>query len=98
VLGMVETRLFELDASARRVLRAASVFGATFTPAGVQALLGEGASAEEIARQLRDLREREIVQRPTSRKRSDDEHGFRHALYREAAYAMLTEQDRTLAH
>src|SRR5262249_20771146 len=40
VLAMVEARLERLDPEARRVLRAASIFGRTFSRSGVLALLG----------------------------------------------------------
>ncbi len=41
VVAMVQARLDDLDAGARRVLRAASVFGTTFTASAVEALLGD---------------------------------------------------------
>ncbi|MEJ7730553.1 MAG: hypothetical protein WKG00_15195 [Polyangiaceae bacterium] len=46
VIAMAEGRLSRLDAEARRVLRAASVFGAGFQRAGVAALLGGRDAAE----------------------------------------------------
>ncbi|WP_437280641.1 protein kinase [Sorangium sp. So ce375] len=59
VLAMVQARLEALDPEARRVLRAASVFGQSFRPAGVAALLG-GADAE-VAVRLAELVEREVI-------------------------------------
>ncbi|WP_437534189.1 protein kinase [Sorangium sp. So ce726] len=59
VLAMVQARLEALDPEARRVLRAASVFGQSFRPAGVAALLG-GADAE-VAVWLAELVEREVI-------------------------------------
>ncbi|AUX21003.1 protein kinase [Sorangium cellulosum] len=59
VLAMVQARLEALDPEARRVLRAASVFGQSFRPAGVAALLG-GADAE-VAGRLAELVEREVI-------------------------------------
>ncbi|WP_437648894.1 protein kinase domain-containing protein [Sorangium sp. So ce362] len=59
VLAMVQARLEALDPEARRVLRAASVFGQSFRPAGVAALLG-GADAE-VADRLAELVEREVI-------------------------------------
>ena len=41
MLAIVESRLDALDPDARRVLRAASIFGETFHEGGVRALLGE---------------------------------------------------------
>ncbi|WP_437319131.1 protein kinase domain-containing protein [Sorangium sp. So ce385] len=59
VLAMVQARLEALDPEARRVLRAASVFGQSFRPAGVAALLG-GADAE-VGDRLAELVEREVI-------------------------------------
>src|SRR5262249_22190114 len=98
VLGLIQLRLDELEPRERRLLRAASVFGTTFTQKGVEALLGGGARASKVAAELRGLSERELVQRRPARVGGEGELAFRHALVRDAAYAMLTEQDRTLAH
>ncbi|WP_437985241.1 protein kinase domain-containing protein [Sorangium sp. So ce117] len=67
VLAMVQARLEALDPEARRVLRAASVFGQSFRSAGVAALLG-GADAE-VAVRLAELVEREVItpRRPPGR-------------------------------
>jgi tetratricopeptide (TPR) repeat protein len=97
VLAMVESRLSSLDPDARRVLRAASVFGATFWTAGVAALV-EGALIEPaVESQLEELARREIVT-ARARGRLPAEFVFRHAIVREAAYGMLTEADRTQGH
>lgn len=100
VLGLIESRFDELSVDARRVLRAASVFGATFTATDVLALLGSDATPALVASIVRDLQAREILQRRSSSasQSAEQEHAFRHALFREAAYATLTEGDRTLAH
>ena len=39
VMAMLQSRIGALDSSARKVLRAASVFGATFWLGGIRALL-----------------------------------------------------------
>jgi serine/threonine protein kinase/tetratricopeptide (TPR) repeat protein len=99
VLAMVEARLERLDSAARRVLRAASVFGETFWRGGVAYMLGEELRAGELDDWLGDLAQREIVGRKgDSRFPKDTEFVFRHGLVREAAYAMLTEEDRKLGH
>ncbi|HEU0031486.1 MAG TPA: protein kinase [Kofleriaceae bacterium] len=98
VLALVQGRLERLEVDARRVLRAASVFGAQFWRGGVTALLG---TARETAARawLDELAHRELISRsPRSRFPGEDEYVFRHALVREAAYAMLTENDRKLGH
>ncbi len=89
VVLMVQARLQTLDPDARRVLRAASVFGEGFTQEDVAALEG-GAAA---ARWLPTLLDREVLT-----KTSITTFAFRHALLREAAYASLTEDDRVLGH
>jgi eukaryotic-like serine/threonine-protein kinase len=99
VLAMTEARLESLDPEARRVLRAASIFGQSFWPKGVVALLGGTDRTGPVGEWLRTLVEREYVaKRPDSRLPSEEEMSFRHALLREAAYAMLTEKDRTVGH
>ena len=97
VLAMLHARLEGLDADARRVLRAASVFGQAFWQGGVAALLAGDAGL--TASWLAELERRELVmRRNASRFAGEVELGFRHALVREAAYAMLTDEDRALGH
>ncbi|MFO0586480.1 MAG: protein kinase [Polyangiaceae bacterium] len=99
VLAMVAARLDAFEAEARRVLRAGSVFGATFWLGGVTQLLGGAQHASETAEWLHELEVREVVARvDPSRIQGETEYTFRHAMLREAAYAMLTESDRTLGH
>ncbi len=97
VLAMTEARLNRLDPQARRVLRAASVFGTVFHAAGVAALLGEDRSSPDPW--LDVLVEREMVApRPDREIEGGRAYAFRHAFVRDAAYAMLTEEDRRLGH
>jgi tetratricopeptide (TPR) repeat protein len=99
VVAMVESRLGALDEGARRLLRAASIFGEAFWVGSVAALVGGEARQRGVAQGLEALMEREIlVRRPESRFPGEEELSFRHALLREGAYAMLTEADRTLGH
>lgn len=99
VLGMVQARLDALDGDARRVLRAASVFGEVFWEGGVRALVGEPAGGFDVGEWLDDLTRREVVSaRAESRIPDQREYKFRHALMRDGAYAMLTEEDRALGH
>ena len=95
VLAMVQARLEGLDPEARRVLRAASVFGDVFWAGGVAALLGgeappgwdEGLAAREL-----------VAPQQESRFAGERQLCFRHALLREGAYATLVEGDRALGH
>jgi tetratricopeptide (TPR) repeat protein len=95
LLAMLQARLDELAGSLRLALRAASVFGDTFCPAGVAALLAE--ESKDLARSLDSLLERELLVRvePLG---ADGELAFAQGLWREAAYATLPEQDRRLGH
>jgi hypothetical protein len=90
VLAMIQSRMDAFDPSARRVMRAASVFGEAFRVEDVRALVGDDG---DLTATIDLLVEREIMTR-----RRDDEIAFRHALVREAAYAMLTDEDRVHAH
>jgi serine/threonine protein kinase/tetratricopeptide (TPR) repeat protein len=94
VIGMVQARFDALGTEAKRVLRAAAVFGETFRAAGVKALVGEeDGSVDEW---LDVLVQREVV---FPRQAADArEFVFRHALVRDAAYEMLTAQDCRLGH
>jgi eukaryotic-like serine/threonine-protein kinase len=96
VMAMVQGRLGGLDPQARRVLRAASVFGPTFWRGGVVALAGNDMPVERWLETLVELELATVV--PASRFAGEVEYGFRHALIVEAAYDMLTEEDRRLGH
>jgi hypothetical protein len=99
VVAMVQSRLGALDADARRILRAASVFGEVCWSGGVVSLLGGAARPSSLRERLAELAEREVlVKRKDSRFPGEEEYAFRHALLREGAYAMLTEEDRALGH
>ncbi len=100
VLAMVQMRLDALPDEARRILRAASIFGESFWDGAVRALLGERASdVQSFLGNLRSLVEREAVQPiEPSRFPGHLEHRFRHAIVREAAYGLLTDTDRALGH
>jgi tetratricopeptide (TPR) repeat protein len=92
VLAMVQLRLDALDPVARRMLRAASVCGETFTAAALHALVGEYA-LERVAEWLRLLVAEELIE-PVR----EGAYAFHHALVRDAAYATLTDRDRAVGH
>jgi eukaryotic-like serine/threonine-protein kinase len=91
VLAMLQARIGLLPPAARRVLRAASVLGEHFSSAGVAALTGDPPSELDV--QLSLLTKQELL---------DPQAGaqlrFRHVLLRDAAYALLTEEDRLANH
>lgn len=99
VLAMVQSRVNRLPAEARRVMRAASIFGETFWSGGVSRLVGMADGMEAIEKWLDVLCDREMIEeKRESRFPSEREYGFRHALFREAAHAMLTEGDKVKGH
>ena len=95
VVAMVQVRLEALAAPARQVLRAAAVLGTRFAVAPLTALLGTELPERELDQILADLVARELLIAEDIDRR---ELSFRHDTIREAAYAMLLEGDRQLAH
>jgi serine/threonine protein kinase len=96
VLAMVQSRFERFDTQARRIMRAASVFGRTFWPAGVQALVGSDADVEAA---LRELVEQKLVSKQAqSRLAEQQEYAFSTTLVCDSAYAMQTDADRALGH
>lgn len=99
VVAMVQSRLSEIDERARRVLRAGSIFGEVFWTGGVAELLGTTENDAMLRELLAEVTERELlIRRTEGRFPGQDEYAFRHALLREGAYAMLTNDDRVLGH
>jgi len=97
LLGMLDVRLAGLQGEARRVLRAASVFGESFWAAGLCELLDEPRAVVDA--HLAALVGAELIVAHDQRRFAGQlEHGFRHVLMREGVYAKLTEHDRALAH
>ncbi|HJL14184.1 MAG TPA: AAA family ATPase, partial [Sandaracinaceae bacterium LLY-WYZ-13_1] len=94
LLSMMETRIARLDPEVRRVLRAASVFGERFDAEGVAHLLARSGADPATGAALRTAVEAELLV-PEERAGA---HRFRHRLLREAAYAMLPEEDRRVGH
>src|SRR5207249_1019111 len=92
VLAVLAARLEHLDPAPRRLLRAASIFGATFWTGGLAALAGSAES--EVRGWLAWLVDQKLLhQRTSSRFHGQIELAFHHALLRDAAYALLTETD-----
>lgn len=91
VVLMAQARLQALDSDARRVLRAASVFGDAFSQDDVAALSDDDVAASFLP----DLVKLEVLAHAPG---TADTFTFRHALLREAAYASLTDGDRALGH
>jgi predicted ATPase len=99
VLAMLQARLRGLDDEARRALRAASVFGQSFWRSALDDLLGGALDSPTLDRILAELARAEIIATTSaSRFQGETELAFRHALLRDAAYSMLTDEDQRRGH
>jgi hypothetical protein len=99
VMAMLQARVGNQEPATRRVLRAASVLGETFWDGGVRMLLAGMRQSDNIEDRLELLIEREILERRSeSRFPSQREYRFRHTLMRDAAYGLLSEEDRQIGH
>jgi tetratricopeptide (TPR) repeat protein len=96
---VLSSRLERLDPKLRAVVRAACIFGETFMTDGVASLLGAGFSRESLESALGALVRAEII-RPLGTNRESEAHGyrFRQGLFRDAAYASLSAEDRAAGH
>ena len=95
VLAMVEARIAAIDPDARRVLQAASVFGIELPEAGVHAMLERSTAPHDIASWIDHLVDLELLVYHPVRAGAL---AFRHALVRDAAYAMIGPTARAAAH
>ena len=101
VLTIMQSRVLQLEPGARRVVCAASVFGTSFWRSGLCALLGLAPDFAENAmdRWLQVLQDSEIISlQSESRPLLGPEYSFRSAALREAAYSLLTDEERQLGH
>jgi hypothetical protein len=99
VLAMLQARLGRLEPEARQVLLTASLLGRTFWVGGVKALLGEQLPGEVLKHWLRQLVEQEwIERRADSHFPQEEEYRFRHALVRDAAYALVPDSHKPEGH
>lgn len=94
VMAMIQARIGRLPASARRVLRAASVFGEVFWENGVHRLLASTHGEEQVHKTLEDLIREEIIEKsPEGRFVKESQYYFRHALVRDGAYKLISEEE-----
>lgn len=99
VLAMLQARIGRLPLDLRRVLRAASIFGHSFSEQGLASLLELRPDDPLLGELLTTLRENEMIERQIeNRHAGKSEYGFRHILVREAAYALLTDAERRSLH
>ena len=97
VLAMVQWRFESMRAELRTVLRAASIFGREASAAALSALLPD-TTRDAIEAAAAEIVAAEVFERKLPNADGDTVYAFRHALLRDAAYAMLTEDDRRLGH
>jgi class 3 adenylate cyclase len=90
VQATVLARLDSLEPAARRVVQLGSVFGRSFTTAGVASV--EGAEHDH-ARAIEELVDRELL-----RHSGRGELTFRHIIIRDVAYGTLTRGERAILH
>ena len=101
LLAILQARIQHLGPGARRLLRSASIFGTTFWKGGVLYLLGldKTTDLQAVDRWIDELLAAELIEaREESRFPGDQEYAFRNGLVREAAYGLLTDDDRKLGH
>jgi adenylate cyclase len=97
LLGLLQARLDDLPAQSRRAVLAVSVMGQVFWQGTLAALLGEEWAA--VSPILVDLETRGFIVRAAESGLEDErEYHFRHTLYPEVAYLMLTRPLRESHH
>lgn len=97
MLAMLQARLMRLPLGQRRLLRAASVFGQSFDVEALSELVGPQNTLATVDGWLGALIEAELIERAAEGE-DGGRYRFRHALFQEAAYNLLTESDRALGH
>ncbi|MFO0553614.1 MAG: protein kinase [Polyangiaceae bacterium] len=97
--ALMQTRLERTTPGHRRLLRAASVYGAPVTVVELSALLGE-TSLADIASAADDLVADELLRHVHGADTAvrGVAYGFRSTLLLQTVYAMLTDEDRLLGH
>ena len=78
ILGMVQARLDAEGDDAKRILRAASIFGERFSRAGLAALLGGEAELPQLNEWVERLVARELVNFHAAAEGAEGELSFRH--------------------
>ena len=97
VVTALQARIEGLHDEHRRLLRAASVIGEVFWLGAAARLMGTDTSS--LVTMIDALVSQEVLMRSdTSRYVAQTELAFRHALLRDAAFAMVTEEDRRIGH
>jgi eukaryotic-like serine/threonine-protein kinase len=95
VLGTVQARLDALGSEAKRIVKAASIFGEAASAKGVATVLASD-DVRAIDRLLTALATDEVLEE--RRGPGESTFVFRHALLRDGAYALLLDEDRRIGH
>lgn len=91
ILAMLQARIGRIDASPRRVLLAASIYGLRFQRSGLLTMLGTRPNDAQLDQDLGTLIRAELIEQLTPRSDVDDRfYAFRGPLLREAAYQLLS--------
>jgi len=99
ILGMVQARLDKLESDTRLALRAGSIFGPVFWGSAVAHLLGGSGRSVAASDALEAALAAEFIRiEETSAFADEVAYSFSTLTVREAAYAMLTEEDKALGH
>ncbi len=99
VLAMLQARIGRLPVELRQTLRAASILGQTFWKGAVAAILGSNSDGVDLTRALQELIAVEFIERHAdSRYPNEIQYGFRHSLMCDAAYSLLTDENRKRGH
>jgi tetratricopeptide (TPR) repeat protein len=99
VLAMLQSRLTRLESGTRRLILAASIFGESFGREGLAAVLELPPDAQLLSTALEALQRAELIQpAQPSTTSGDSGFAFRHALVKDAAYALLSPSDRATGH
>jgi serine/threonine protein kinase len=99
VAAMIQARISRLAARSRRALRAASVFGETFWENGVRNLLGTQQQEDTAYGALDDLVREEIIEKTVEgRFAGETQYRFRHGLVRDAAYSLVSTDEKIAWH
>ncbi len=99
VLAMLQARILRLEPEARLALLSGSFLGRTFWTGAVRALRGQEETPGALELALEKMVELEFLEHPTDNALPGEKaYRFRHALMRDAAYALVPEGNRAAGH
>ena len=96
LVGLLQSRLEHLGNEPRRILRAGAIYGTAFSPAALTAILGRKPEPSSLRGYLEFLVEQDVLQEVGEG--TAPRFAFQHDLLREAAYVLLTPEDKVRGH